>query len=123
MANADFAHFKFMTPLDYVKDRKRTVADAVEDQVFITRTKDTILQVNSLEFKDDKFYSTHSSQGFQTNTKRFRDKLERGDVKITDEMAFPPTIIYMPSPDLLTFMINRASKALRMENGKFGFIF
>ena len=91
--------------------------------MFLTRTKDTIIQVNSLEFKDDKFYSTHSSQGFQSNTKKFRDKLERGDVKITDEMAFPPTMIYMPSPDLLTFMINRASKALRMENGKFGFIF
>ena len=43
--------------------------------------------------------------------------------EITDEMAFPPTMIYLPSTELLTFMINRAAKAKKDMEGNYGFIF
>ena len=39
-------------------------------------------------------------------------------------MVFPPTTIYLPTPELLTFMINRAAKAEKdPDTGLYGFIF
>ena len=42
-----------------------------------------------------------------------REKLQKGEIKITEEMVFPPTTIYLPTKELLTYMINRASVAKR----------
>ena len=63
-----------------------------------------------------KFYSSKSSEAFERanqENRRLTKRLEKGEIVITDEMVFPPTMIYMPSPQLLTFMINRAAKAKR----------
>ena len=43
MANPDKSNFKFMTPLDYVKDKKKPVADFVEKQLFLTESLTTDL--------------------------------------------------------------------------------
>ena len=52
------------------------------------------------------------------------DRMERGEIKITDDMVFPPTMVYLPSPELLTFMINRAANAKKDSvTGNYGFIF
>lgn len=32
-------------------------------------------------------------------------------MKITDDMVCPPTFAYLPSPRMMTYMINRASRA------------
>lgn len=36
MANPDKSSFKFMTPVDFVKNKKKALADTLEKQFFIT---------------------------------------------------------------------------------------
>ena len=52
---------------------------------------------------------------------RVQETLEH--FEITDEMAFPPTTIYLPSVKLIIFMINRAAQAKKDVEGNYGFIF
>ena len=62
MANPDKASFKFMTPLDYVRDKKKPVADFVEKQLFLTEAPITELDhqaSNSHYSSCSRFYSTH----------------------------------------------------------------
>lgn len=58
----------------------------------------------------------------QSKTRLF-EKLDNGEIHITDDMIIPPTFMYLPSEDMLTFMINRACKAEKDENGEYGYIF
>ena len=45
-------------------------------------------------------------------------------MKLTDDIVFPPTTVYIPTPELLTFMINKAIVAKKdPETGDYGFIF
>ena len=61
MANSEREHFKFLTPLDYVKDRRRNqVADEIEEHIFVTSTNDNVARATPDE-KTDKFYLTNSS--------------------------------------------------------------
>ncbi len=55
--------------------------------------------------------------------KTWIDKLNKGPMEIPDDIVFPPNFSYLPSPELLTFMINRATKAKKDANGNYGFIF
>ena len=58
----------------------------------------------------------------EERVKTFNERIS--DVKITDQMVFPPTTVYLPTPELLTFMINRAVRAKKdPETGLYGFIF
>ena len=58
----------------------------------------------------------------EERVKTFNEKI--GEIKITDQMVFPPTTVYLPTPELLTFMINRAVRAKKdPETGLYGFIF
>ena len=50
--------------------------------------------------------------------------MEKGKLMVTDAMVFPPTTMYLPSPDLLKFMIERALVAKKdPKTGEYGFIF
>ena len=50
--------------------------------------------------------------------------MECGKLSVTDAMVFPPTTVYLPSPELLKYMINRALVATKdPETGEYGFIF
>ena len=77
------------------------------------------------------FYKVHSiqetdaysmdSENLKKNARSIETSLE--NFTITDYHLYPPTMIYMPHPELLTFMINRAAIAEKDLNGKYGFIF
>ena len=62
-----------------------------------------------------------NSSKMRDNVERLTSSLEK--FQITDEMAFPPTLVYIPSYELLTFMINRAAGAKKDISGNYGFIF
>ena len=110
-----------MTPLDYVKDKKRyAIADEIEEKDFFMTQSERMSPDNE---KLDKFYSSHDSSGFEEITQRLIAKAERGEMKVSDDMVFPPTMSYLPSETVLTFMINRASKAKKGVDGNYGFIF
>ena len=50
--------------------------------------------------------------------------LESGSIKITDDMVFAPAMVYIPSAELLTFMINRAANSVKDSvTGTYGFMF
>lgn len=56
MANSDRDHFKFLTPLDFIKDRKKHhVADDVEEHVFVTTSNENMARATPDE-KMEKFY-------------------------------------------------------------------
>ena len=58
-----------------------------------------------------KAYWKQGSESHHLIMKKLRERIDRNEVKLTDEMVFPPTFSYLPSPRLITYMINRASQA------------
>ena len=55
--------------------------------------------------------------------KTWIDTLNKGPLEISDDIVFPPSFSFLPSQELLTFMINRATKAKKDANGNYGFVF
>ena len=65
MANANKKKFHFLTPLDYVGDkRKQTLADAVDEQ--LQTASETIETANNT---NNSFYLSGGSEAFQKTTK------------------------------------------------------
>ena len=54
---------------------------------------------------------------------KLRESLGQSDFVITEEMLFPPTMIYLPSPKFLKYMIKKAAKAKKDAKGSYGSIF
>ena len=86
---------------------QKHLADKIEENFFLTTVIDQTTKHD--EDKSNEIEASYSSKLRQTR-KKFQEKLEK--FKITEEIAFPPTMAYLPSYELLTFMINRAAKAI-----------
>ena len=116
-----------MTPLDYVKDKKKKqLADNLEKTAdFFMTSSDRVISPEKTEEgkREARYKSSAASFNKSTSIERLIEKAEHGEMMVTDDMVYPPTMSYLPTESLLTFMINRATKAKRGEDGKYGFIF
>ena len=94
------------------------MADRIDDDVFVTDQSGKVIRLPEMSdnrpgsVSSEKEYMMKSfTTSFHHSKTMLADKLDRGEVHVTDDMVIPPTFTYLPSTEVITFMINRATKA------------